>query len=132
MNIFKPLDLQKDALYITNTDMSEKVRCLIIGSGPAGYTAAIYASRANLYPVLYTGLEMGGQLTTTTEVDNYPGYPALIACPLMMENFQKQVERFGADIRFGIATAADFSGKKDKVTFDDNKTSEADTVIIET
>jgi thioredoxin reductase (NADPH) len=132
MDIFKPLDLQKDALHMTNTDMSEKVRCLIIGSGPAGYTAAIYASRANLNPVLYTGLEMGGQLTTTTEVDNYPGYPDGITGPLMMENFRKQAERFGADIRFGIATAADFSGKKHKVTFDDNKTIEADTVIIAT
>jgi thioredoxin reductase (NADPH) len=132
MDIFKPLDLQKDALNNTNKNISEKVRCLIIGSGPAGYTAAIYASRANLNPVLYTGLEMGGQLTTTTEVDNYPGYPDGITGPLMMENFKKQAERFGADIRFGIATAADFSGKKHKVTFDDNKTIEADAVIIAT
>ena len=132
MDIFKPLDLQKDALNNTNKKISEKIRCLIIGSGPAGYTAAIYASRANLNPVLYTGLEMGGQLTTTTEVDNYPGYPDGITGPLMMENFKKQAERFGADIRFGIATAADFSGKKHKVTFDDNKTIEADSVIIAT
>src|ERR1035437_9879957 len=107
MNIFKPLDLQKDVLKITNTDMSEKVRCLIIGSGPAGYTAAIYASRANLKPVLYTGLEIGGQLTTTTSVDNYPGYPDGVTGPDMMEDLKKQSERFGADIRFGIATAAE-------------------------
>jgi thioredoxin reductase (NADPH) len=132
MDIFKPLDLQKDARNNTNIDISEKVRCLIIGSGPAGYTAAIYASRANLNPVIYTGLEIGGQLTTTTEVDNYPGYPDGITGPLMMENFKKQAERFGADIRFGIATAADFSGKKHRVTFDDNKTIEADAVIIAT
>jgi thioredoxin reductase (NADPH) len=132
MDILKPLDLQKDARNNTNIDISEKVRCLIIGSGPAGYTAAIYASRANLKPVLYTGLEMGGQLTTTTEVDNYPGYPDGITGPLMMENFKKQAERFGADIRFGIATAADFSGKKHRVTFDDNKIIEADAVIIAT
>jgi thioredoxin reductase (NADPH) len=132
MDILKPLDLQKDARNNTNIDISEKVRCLIIGSGPAGYTAAIYASRANIKPVLYTGLEMGGQLTTTTEVDNYPGYPDGITGPLMMENFKKQAERFGADIRFGIATAADFSGKKHRVTFDDNKIIEADAVIIAT
>jgi thioredoxin reductase (NADPH) len=132
MDIFKPLNLQKDSPDMTKTEKSEKVRCLIIGSGPAGYTAAIYASRANLHPVLYTGLEMGGQLTTTTEVDNYPGYPDGITGPQMMEDFKKQAERFGADIRFGIATAVDFSGKKHKVTTDDNKIIEADTVIIAT
>ena len=132
MDIFKPLNLQKDSPDMTPTGKSEKVRCLIIGSGPAGYTAAIYASRANLNPVLYTGLEMGGQLTTTTEVDNYPGYPDGITGPQMMENFKKQAERFGADIRFGIATAVDFSGKKHKVTIDDNKIIEADAVIIAT
>ena len=132
MDIFKPLDLQKDAQNKTNIERIEKVRCLIIGSGPAGYTAAIYASRANLNPVLYTGLQMGGQLTTTTEVDNYPGYPDGITGPQMMEDFKKQAERFGADIRFGIATTADFSDKKLKVTFDDNKIIEADAVIIAT
>jgi thioredoxin reductase (NADPH) len=132
MDIFKPLDLQKDSHNTTNIENIEKVRCLIVGSGPAGYTAAIYASRANLNPVLYTGLQMGGQLTTTTEVDNYPGYPNGITGPQMMEDFKKQAERFGADIRFGIATTADFSDKKLKVTFDDNKIIEADAVIIAT
>ena len=132
MDIFKPLDLQKDAVNKPDIEKIEKIRCLIIGSGPAGYTAAIYASRANLNPVLYTGLEMGGQLTTTTDVENYPGYPDGITGPQMMEDFRKQAERFGANIRFGIATSVDFSGKQHKVTFDDNKTIEADTVIIAT
>jgi thioredoxin reductase (NADPH) len=132
MDIFKPLDLQKDGKTATGTANIEKIRCLIIGSGPAGYTAAIYASRANLRPVLYTGLEMGGQLTTTTDVDNYPGYPEGITGPLMMENFKKQAERFGTDIRFGIATDVDFAGNKHMVTFDDNKVVEADAVIIAT
>jgi thioredoxin reductase (NADPH) len=132
MDIFKPLDVQKEAQNVPVTGKPEKVRCLIIGSGPAGYTAAIYASRANLNPVLYTGLEMGGQLTTTTDVDNYPGYPAGISGPKMMEDFKKQAERFGTIIRFGIATAVDFSGSTLKVTFDDNKVVEADAVIIAT
>lgn len=132
MDIFKPLDLQKDDKKAVDIEKNEKVRCLIIGSGPAGYTAAIYASRANLNPVLYTGLEMGGQLTTTTDVENYPGYPDGITGPEMMEDFKKQAERFGADIRFGIATAADFSGKIHKVTFDDHRIIEADAVIIAT
>jgi thioredoxin reductase (NADPH) len=132
MDIFKPLDLKKDDKKDVEIEKNEKVRCLIIGSGPAGYTAAIYASRANLNPVLYTGLEMGGQLTTTTDVENYPGYPDGITGPKMMEDFKKQAERFGADIRFGIATAADFSGKIHKVTFDDHRIIEADAVIIAT
>lgn len=132
MDIFKPMDLQTDSHNVPNTEISEKVRCLIIGSGPAGYTAAIYASRANLNPVLYTGLEMGGQLTTTTDVDNYPGYPEGVSGPKMMEDFKKQAERFGAQIRFGIATAVDFSGAVLKVIFDDNKIIEADAVIIAT
>ena len=114
-----------------NTNI-EHVKCLIIGSGPAGYTAAIYASRANLEPVLYTGLQMGGQLTTTTEVDNFPGYPTGISGPEMMEDIKKQAERFGADIRFGIVTAVDFSEKQHKITIDDNKVIIADTVIIAT
>ncbi len=132
MDMFKPLDLQKDAQNPVITENIEKVRCLIIGSGPAGYTAAIYASRANLNPVLYTGLQTGGQLTTTTEVDNYPGYPDGITGPKMMEDFKKQAERFGADVRFGIASSVDFSGKKHKVTFDDKKMIEAEAVIIAT
>jgi thioredoxin reductase (NADPH) len=131
MEIFKPMNLQKESQNI-NIENVEKVRCLIIGSGPAGYTAAIYASRANLNPVLYTGLQMGGQLTTTTDVENYPGYPGGVTGPEMMEDFKKQAERFGADIRFGIATAADFSGRPHKVTIDDNKLILADTVIIAT
>ncbi len=131
MEIFKPLDVQKesDNNQIENT---ENVKCLIIGTGPAGYTAAIYASRANLKPVVYTGMQMGGQLTTTTEVDNFPGYPDGVTGPVMMEDLKRQAERFGADIRFGVATAADFSGKKHKVTIDDNKVIVADAVIIAT
>lgn len=110
----------------------EKVRCLIIGSGPAGYTAAIYASRANLAPVLYTGIQMGGQLTTTTEVENFPGYPEGVTGPVMMEDMRKQAERFGTDIRFGIVTDVDFSGRPHKVTIDGEKVIEADAVIIAT
>ncbi len=132
MEIFKPLDLQSDNQKNIVIGNSEKVRCLIIGSGPAGYTAAIYAARANLKPVLYTGLQMGGQLTTTTEVDNFPGYPDGVTGPEMMEDLKKQAERFGAEIRFGIATAVDFSGKTHIVTIDDNKSIEADSVIIST
>src|SRR5512133_1087029 len=131
MDIFKPLDIQKESDN-KQIETVENVRCLIIGSGPAGYTAAIYASRANLNPVLYTGLQMGGQLTTTTEVDNYPGYPDGITGPKMMEDFKKQAERFGAQVRFGIASHVDFSGPKHIVSFDDNKTIEADAVIIAT
>lgn len=131
MDIFKPIDLKKDP-QIVNIENTEKVKCLIIGSGPAGYTAAIYASRANLKPVLYTGLQMGGQLTTTTEVDNYPGYPEGVTGPVMMEELKKQAERFGTDVRFGIATAADFSARPHKVTIDDNKVILADAVIIAT
>ena len=131
MELFKPMDIKNETQPV-NIENIEKVRCLIIGSGPAGYTAAIYASRANLHPVLYTGLQMGGQLTTTTEVDNYPGYPDGITGPEMMEHFKKQAERFGADIRFGIATSVDFSGKTHKVTIDDKKILIADSVIIAT
>ncbi|MBJ6117932.1 thioredoxin-disulfide reductase [Pontibacter sp. BT310] len=110
----------------------EKVKCLIIGSGPAGYTAAIYASRAGLKPVLYQGLQPGGQLTITNDVENYPGYPGGVKGPEMMEDFKKQAERFGTDVRYGIATAVDFSGQPHKVTIDDQKVIEADTVIIST
>ena len=131
MELFKPLNTQKETLEI-NPENTEKVRCLIIGSGPAGYTAAIYAARANLKPLLYTGLQMGGQLTTTTEVDNFPGYPEGVTGPEMMDQLKAQAERFGAEIRFGIATAADFSEKIHKVTIDDNKIILADAVIIAT
>ncbi len=114
------------------TKATENVRCLIIGSGPAGYTAAIYAARANLNPVLYTGMQMGGQLTTTTEVENYPGYPDGISGTEMMEQFKKQAERFGTDIRIGMATDADFSGENRTVTFDERLKISADTIIIAT
>jgi len=112
--------------------MTEKVRCLIIGSGPAGYTAAIYASRANLSPVLYEGMQPGGQLTTTNDVENFPGYPAGITGPELMEDLKKQAERFGADIRFGMATATDLSASPFKVTIDGEKIIETDTLIIST
>jgi len=111
---------------------SEKVKCLIIGSGPAGYTAAIYAARANMHPVLYQGIQPGGQLTITTEVENYPGYPEGIQGPDMMVNFEKQAARMGADIRYGIATAVDFSALPHKVQIDEEKWIEADAVIIST
>jgi len=110
----------------------EHVKCLIIGSGPAGYTAAVYASRADLKPVLYTGMLAGGQLTQTTEVENYPGYPEGIMGPEMMENFRKQAERLGADIRFGYVSSVDFSSMPHKVVVDEVKTILADTVIIST
>ncbi|MCF0056130.1 thioredoxin-disulfide reductase [Dyadobacter sp. CY356] len=111
---------------------SEKVDCLIIGSGPAGYTAAIYASRAGLNPVLYQGAQPGGQLTITTEVDNYPGYPDGITGPEMMINFEKQARRFGADIRYGMATEVDFTTYPRKVIIDGKKEILADSVIIST
>ena len=110
----------------------EKVKCLIIGSGPAGYTAAIYTGRANIAPVLYCGLQLGGQLTTTTEVENFPGYPQGIGGPELMEDLRKQAERFGADLRYGVATAADLSEAPYKITIDDEKIIEAETLIIAT
>jgi thioredoxin reductase (NADPH) len=131
MDIFRPLDIQKEAKN-SNIENIEKVRCLIIGSGPAGYTAAIYASRANLKPVVYTGLQMGGQLTTTTEVDNFPGYADGVTGPEMMDDLKKQAERFGAEVRFGIATSVDFSSSPHRVTIDEEKIILADTVIIAT
>jgi thioredoxin reductase (NADPH) len=112
--------------------MIEKVHCLIIGSGPAGYTAAIYASRAGLNPVLYQGIQPGGQLTITTEVENYPGYPEGIQGPEMMVHFEKQAARMGADIRYGLATKVDFSVRPLKVEIDEEKWIEADAVIIST
>ncbi len=110
----------------------EHVQCLIIGSGPAGYTAAIYAARADLKPVMYQGLQPGGQLTITTEVENYPGYPKGTQGPEMMEDFKAQAERFGTDIRWGIATKVDFSVSPKKVWVDDKIEITADTVIIST
>ena len=99
----------------------EKVKCLIIGSGPAGYTAAIYAGRANLCPVLYEGLQPGGQLTTTTDVENFPGYPEGISGPQLMEDLRAQASRFGTDVRFGIATAEDLRKAPYKITIDGEK-----------
>ena len=110
----------------------EHVKCLIIGSGPAGYTAAIYAARADLKPVLYQGLQPGGQLTITTEVENYPGYPSGTMGPEMMVDFQKQAERFGTDVRWGYVTSVDFTGPIHKVIVDENTEITADTVIIST
>lgn len=112
--------------------MSEKVKVLIIGSGPAGYTAAIYAARAGLNPVLYTGGQPGGQLTTTNDVENFPGYPEGINGPQMMVDLQKQAERFGTKISYGLVTSVDFSGYPHKVTIDEKDMIEAETVIIAT
>jgi thioredoxin reductase (NADPH) len=110
----------------------EKVHCLIIGSGPAGYTAAIYAARANLKPVLYQGLQPGGQLTITTDVENYPGYPNGIMGPQMMVDFEQQAQRMGADIRWGLATKVDLTNRPFKVEIDEEKWIEADALIIAT
>src|ERR1700755_1901125 len=111
---------------------TEKVHCLIIGSGPAGYTAAIYAARANIKPVLYQGIQPGGQLTITTEVENYPGYAEGVQGPEMMIDFEKQAKRMGTEINYGIATKVDFTGPVHKVWIDDEKLIEADAVIIAT
>lgn len=117
------------------SDTIERIKCLIIGSGPAGYTAAIYAARADLKPVMYTGLQMGGQLTTTTEVDNFPGYPNGTDGTAMMEDLKNQAERFGTEVRFGLATEVNFSkevGGIHKIIIDGATTIEAETVIIST
>jgi thioredoxin reductase (NADPH) len=117
------------------SDTIERIKCLIIGSGPAGYTAAIYAARADLKPVMYTGMQMGGQLTTTTEVDNFPGYPNGTDGTAMMEDLKNQAERFGTEVRFGLATEVDFSkevGGIHKITIDGSILIEAETVIIST
>ncbi len=113
----------------------ERIKCLIIGSGPAGYTAAIYAARADMHPVIYTGMEPGGQLTTTTEVDNFPGYPNGVDGPTMMVHLQQQAERFGTQVRIGMITAVELSnelGGLHKATVDNSKQIEAETVIIST
>lgn len=131
MELFKSMNISDEPKKEGSGD-AEKVKCLIIGSGPAGYTAAIYAARANLSPVMYTGLQMGGQLTTTTEVDNFPGYPEGITGPDMMEDLKKQAERFGTEVRFGIATSVDFSKRPFRVTIDEKNLIEAEVVIIAT
>jgi thioredoxin reductase (NADPH) len=133
MSLYKPLEAKMSASQNTiTTTPSEHVKCLIIGSGPAGYTAAIYAARANLTPVLFKGIEPGGQLTTTTDVENFPGYPSGISGPKLMEDLELQASRFGADLRWGIITAVDFSSIPHKVVVDEKTTLTADTVIIAT
>ncbi|MDA8595091.1 thioredoxin-disulfide reductase [Flavobacteriaceae bacterium] len=117
------------------SDTIERIKCLIIGSGPAGYTAAIYAARADMKPIMYTGMQMGGQLTTTTEVDNFPGYPSGTDGNALMEDLKNQAERFGTEVRFGVITAVNFSkevGGLHRVTVDGTTEIEADTVIIST
>ena len=113
-------------------ESNERIRCLIIGSGPAGYTAAIYAARANLSPVLYEGIQPGGQLTTTTDIENFPGYPEGISGSEMMEQLRQQAARFGTEIRTGIVTASDFAQAPYRLTIDGEKIVEADAVIIAT
>lgn len=133
MALFKKMDnIEDDQNQEQLNGDVEHVRVLIIGSGPAGYTAAIYAARANLNPVMYEGMEPGGQLTTTTDVENYPGYPEGIQGPKMMEEFKQQAQRFGTDVRFGMATAADLSQRPYTVTIDDKKKMQADALIIAT
>lgn len=112
--------------------MSSRIHCLIIGSGPAGYTAAIYAARANLKPVMYTGIEPGGQLMITTDVENYPGYPRGIMGPQMMDDFRTQAERFGTDIRYAVITKVDFTGPVHKAWTDSGEEIEADAIIVAT
>lgn len=131
MDFFKPLDLKEETQKVDITRV-ERVRCLIIGSGPAGYTAAIYTSRANLQPVLFTGLQMGGQLTTTTDVENFPGYPDGVSGQALMEDLRRQAEKFGTDVRFGIVTDVDFTGPVHKVIVDGEKVIESYAIIIAT
>ncbi len=133
MSFFKKMDVSESNSNAENPqNAQEHARCLIVGSGPAGYTAAIYAARANLKPIMYQGIQPGGQLTTTTEVENFPGYPEGTTGNEMMEDFQKQAARFGTDIRWGIATKVDFSAHPHKVWIDDKTLITADTVIIAT
>jgi thioredoxin reductase (NADPH) len=129
------LQFEKTIENYIMSETIERIKCLIIGSGPAGYTAAIYAARADLKPVVYTGMEPGGQLTTTTEVDNFPGYPDGIDGPTMMVQLQQQAERFGTEVRIGMVTNVEFSdvvGGIHKITVDNSTTLEAETVIIST
>ena len=133
MSLFKPLETSPEAKKNTpDLTQADRVKCVIIGSGPAGYTAAIYAARANLKPLLFKGIQPGGQLTTTTEVENFPGYPEGITGPKMMDDLDQQAARFGTDIRWGIASSVDFSSSPYKVVIDERNVVEADTVIIAT
>jgi thioredoxin reductase (NADPH) len=133
MNLFKSLETNPEPKNVNaEQETAGTTKCLIIGSGPAGYTAAIYAARANLKPILFKGIQPGGQLTTTIEVENFPGYPEGITGPKMMEDLEKQAERFGTDIRWGIATDVDFSERPFRVVIDEKQVFLADTVIIAT
>jgi thioredoxin reductase (NADPH) len=132
MAIFQTIKLTESKQQTKVMGDIEKVKCLIIGSGPAGFTAAIYAARANLSPVVIEGLEPGGQLTTTTEVDNFPGYPEGITGPIMMEDLKKQAIRFGTDVRFGYVSSVDLSQRPFKVVVDGEKLIEAQALIIAT
>ena len=132
VSFFRTVNLLLKETILMEQHSAEHVHCLIIGSGPAGYTAAIYASRANVRPVLYQGIQPGGQLTITTEVENFPGYAEGVQGPEMMVDFEKQATRMGSDIRFGLATKVDFSQHPFKVWIDEEKLVEADSVIIAT
>ncbi len=132
MELFKSMNTNTGGNSSNSNKPVEKVKVLILGSGPAGYTAAIYAARANLNPVVYEGIQPGGQLTTTTEIENFPGYPNGITGNEMMEDLKKQAQRFGTDVRFGIASSTDLSSRPFKVTIDDEKVIEAEILIIAT
>lgn len=133
MSLFKSMEIKGSEKQANNKNSAiEHVRVLIIGSGPAGYTAAIYAARANLSPVMYEGLQPGGQLTTTTEVDNFPGYPNGITGTEMMEDLKRQAQRFGSDVRFGMATATDLSKQPFQITIDGEKVVSTDALIVAT
>lgn len=132
MDLYKPMNMQSGDIRNGKSKPVEKVKVLILGSGPAGYTAAIYAARANLNPVVYEGIQPGGQLTTTTEIENFPGYPSGTTGNEMMEDLKKQAMRFGTDVRFGIASATDLSAQPFTVVIDDEKIVETDVLIIAT
>lgn len=133
MSFFKPLDIEdKNKKSTAFNQQAEKIKCLILGSGPAGFTAAIYAARANLNPVLYEGIQPGGQLTITTEVDNFPGYPKGVTGPVMMDDLKEQAQRFGTDVRMGLATETDLSQSPFKIVIDGEKLIEAEALIIAT